>query len=46
MLLVFGWKKAAGYTLSRMPMDVSGRDLVGMCKSIMFNQIKLRDLAV
>jgi hypothetical protein len=33
-------KKAAGFASSRMLMDISGRDLVGIFKSITFNQIE------
>jgi hypothetical protein len=33
-------KKAAGYASSRMWMDISGKDLIGIFKSIMFNQIE------
>jgi hypothetical protein len=33
-------KKAAGYASSRMQMDISGKDLVGIFKSIMFNKIE------
>ncbi len=33
-------RKAAGYASSRMRMDISGKDLVGIFKSIMFNKIE------
>jgi hypothetical protein len=33
-------KKVAAYASSRMPMDVCGKDLVGICISITFNQIE------
>jgi hypothetical protein len=33
-------KKAAGYASSRMQMDISGKDLVGISKSIMSYQIE------
>jgi len=43
VFLVFGWRKAAGSTISKMPMDECGRELVGTYKSITYNQIELRD---
>jgi hypothetical protein len=46
VFLVFGWRKAAGSTISRMPMDKCGRELVGTYKFITYNQIELRDSAL
>jgi hypothetical protein len=43
VFLVFGWRKAAGSTISRMPMDKCGRTLVGIYKFITCNLIELRD---
>jgi hypothetical protein len=38
-------RKAVGFALSKMQMDVNGRGLEEICRSFTLHQIKLRDSA-